>query len=70
MSVQLPEPRGPLSEHVIGTLGGASTIDPAFGIPAADPLSGEDLQLALYLAYELHYAGFDGIDPGGSGILA
>ena len=27
-----------------------------------DPLSDEDLQLALYLCYELHYRGLDGVD--------
>ncbi len=29
----------------------------------ADPLCDEDVQLALYLCYELHYHGFDGVDP-------
>jgi hypothetical protein len=28
-----------------------------------DPLADDDLQLALYLCFELHYRGFDGIDP-------
>jgi hypothetical protein len=28
-----------------------------------DPLGDDDLQLALYLCFELHYRGFDGIDP-------
>jgi hypothetical protein len=28
----------------------------------ADPLADEDLQLALYTCYELHYRGFDGVD--------
>src|SRR3954453_1579971 len=27
----------------------------------ADPLADEDLQLALYLCYELHYRGLDGV---------
>lgn len=27
-----------------------------------EPLAGEDLQLALYLCYELHYRGFEGVD--------
>ncbi|GGY08833.1 iron-containing redox enzyme family protein [Streptomyces tanashiensis] len=31
-------------------------------IRRADPW-GEDLQLALYLLYELHYRGFEGVDP-------
>ena len=29
----------------------------------ADPLADEDLQLALYLCYELHYQGLDGVEP-------
>jgi hypothetical protein len=28
-----------------------------------DPIGDEDLQLALYCCYELHYRGFDGVDP-------
>jgi hypothetical protein len=36
---------------------------PAGGLPApADPLADEDLQLALYLCYELHYRGLPGVD--------
>jgi hypothetical protein len=30
----------------------------------AAPLDDDDLQLALYLCYELHYRSFDGVDPG------
>jgi hypothetical protein len=29
----------------------------------ADPLADDDLQLALYACYELHYRGFDGVHP-------
>jgi hypothetical protein len=29
-----------------------------------DPLTGDDLHLALYLCYELHYRGLDGVDEG------
>lgn len=56
----LPTPRGPLSQWLIETISGASPGHP----PAAqgsDPY-GDDLQLALYVAYELHYRGFDGVD--------
>lgn len=28
-----------------------------------DALTDDDLQLALYLCYELHYRGFAGVDP-------
>src|SRR3954453_3232420 len=30
----------------------------------ADPLGDEDLHLALYLCYELHYRGLPGVDDG------
>jgi hypothetical protein len=35
---------------------------PLAGVDRADPY-GEDLTLALYTCYELHYRGFDGVDP-------
>jgi len=64
LSAALPAARGPLSEAVIEALGRDEHGD----VPelpetaAADPF-GEDLQLALHLCYELHYQGFDGVDP-------
>lgn len=61
----VPEPRGPLSSAVLSTLirqppGGPL---PLREVPHTDPY-GEDLQLALYACYELHYRGFLGVDPG------
>ena len=59
---KLPAPRGELSEALIGAL-----AEPAHaaGLPSpqagADPLADEDLQLSLYLLYELHYRDFDGV---------
>jgi Iron-containing redox enzyme len=36
---------------------------PPIALPEpADPLADDDLQLALYALYELHYRGFDGVD--------
>ncbi|MEU3837319.1 iron-containing redox enzyme family protein [Streptomyces microflavus] len=59
-SPPLPAPRGPLSGAVIDALRtGADHPAPAVG--DADPF-GDDLQLALYLLYELHYQGFEGVD--------
>ncbi|MGH4025302.1 MAG: iron-containing redox enzyme family protein, partial [Pseudonocardiaceae bacterium] len=55
-----PRPRGPLSAAVLALLRG----DSAPAVPdaaAADPY-GDDLQLALYCCYELHYRGFAGVD--------
>jgi hypothetical protein len=56
-----PRPRGPLSEAVAGALRYGLLVPPA-DPGAADPY-GEDLQLALYTCYELHYQGFAGADP-------
>ncbi|MDN3353832.1 iron-containing redox enzyme family protein [Actinomadura sp. DC4] len=60
----LPTPRGPLSEAVVAALRDRSEGPLATaGGRAADGF-GEDLQLALYTCYELHYQGFGGVDPG------
>jgi hypothetical protein len=56
---RLPEPRGPLSSHMQALLFGRTDAGAA-AVGRADPL-GDDLQLALYMAYELHYRGFDGV---------
>ncbi|MER6639902.1 iron-containing redox enzyme family protein [Streptomyces microflavus] len=59
-SPPLPAPRGPLSGAVIDAL--RTGVDhPAPAVGDADPF-GDDLQLALYLLYELHYQGFEGVD--------
>lgn len=57
----LPAPRGVLSRLVINTLraGGSSGPIP-LDTHDADPY-GDDLHLALYTLYELHYQGFDGV---------
>jgi hypothetical protein len=54
----LPRARGPLSAAVLAALRGEHAVraDPA----EADPY-GDDLQLALYCCYELHYRGFAGV---------
>ncbi|MBP0450636.1 iron-containing redox enzyme family protein [Kitasatospora sp. RG8] len=62
-----PTPRGPLSDAVRAALTSspgttARRLEPV-PIRQADPW-GEDLQLALYVCYELHYRGFTGVDPG------
>ncbi|GAB7184398.1 iron-containing redox enzyme family protein [Kitasatospora sp. Ki12] len=63
---RLPDPRGPLSEAVLGLLtagpSGAARF-PAPPEPATDPW-GEDHQLALHLCYELHDRGLPGVHPG------
>ncbi len=71
----LPPPRGPLSEYVLERLIDVPTR-PAPRAPGpvdeeiGDPLVDEDLALALYVLYELHYRSFSGVsdewewDPG------
>jgi len=62
---ELPPPRGPVSELLVPALraepGGLGSVESA---APADPLADEDLQLSLYLCYELHYRSFAGVDPG------
>ncbi|MFD1214781.1 iron-containing redox enzyme family protein [Arthrobacter sp. GCM10027362] len=69
-----PGPRGPLSSALLSAL--AATPADASGLPALagaaattlaqtpDIFRDEDLQLALFCLYELHYTGFDGVDDG------
>ena len=63
----LPRPRGPLSTAVLALLQGSDPGDvPA---PADCAPYDEDLQLALYMLYELHYRGFEGVPEAGDGFL-
>src|SRR3954453_9481230 len=61
----LPQPRGPLSEHVLG-----APPSPPYDRPPAPPATGDVLQgdddfhLTLYCLYELHYRGFEGVEDG------
>ena len=55
--IALPDPRGAVTELLLHALPGA--VAP---LPVAEPTSDEDLQLALYLCYELHYRGLPGVD--------
>lgn len=68
--MQLPEARGPLSAAVIDGLAGRGRLDAdavvaqVHGLPAeVDLLTDEDFHLALWVLYELHYGGFDDVDP-------
>ncbi len=57
----LPRPRGPLSNAVTGFLRGGP-LEARHELPRRGVLADEDLHLALYVCYELHYRGFAGID--------
>ncbi|MDD7942398.1 iron-containing redox enzyme family protein [Actinomycetospora lutea] len=56
----LPSARGPVSSAVIDVLAGRGSTADLPHRPDGDPL-GDDLQLALYCCYELHYRSFDGV---------
>jgi Iron-containing redox enzyme len=66
---------GPLTSHICQHFAGPphssaaaamAIIDEAERLVAGvdDPLADDDLQLALYACFELHYRGFPGVDPG------
>jgi hypothetical protein len=60
--VVLPEPRGELSGTLLEGL--RRDVHPLPILPSvavADPLTDDDLHLALYLCYELHYRGLPGV---------
>jgi Iron-containing redox enzyme len=61
--IDLPTPRGEISEALFRELtaraGPVALRDPS---ESPDPLADEDLQLALYCLYELHYRGLPGVD--------
>lgn len=62
----LPTARGPLSAGLIDLIADRSPSDwaPADGaLSDVDPF-GIDVQLSLYVCYELHYHGFAGVDAG------
>jgi len=59
----LPRARGPISELLLEELPRGIRELPRLPPPhAGDPLADEDLQLSLYLCYELHYRGLPGVD--------
>jgi hypothetical protein len=59
----LPDSRGPLTAVLLHELRSDAHRLPPIALPEPeDPLLDDDLQLALYLLYELHYRGFDGVD--------
>jgi len=66
--LSLPDPRGELSDALLAALRrpvhalGPLPLPLPLPEPAGDPLTDEDLQLALYCCYELHYRGLPGVD--------
>ncbi|MGM9471410.1 iron-containing redox enzyme family protein [Pseudarthrobacter sp. YS3] len=73
--MHIPEPRGPISAALLAILAGRPEDIPEglAGLPslvtarlaeAGDVVEDEDVQLALFCLYELHYGGLDGVDDG------
>ncbi len=64
--MQLPAARGPVSASLLRYLTSPAAAASPFAPPVsgADVLGDDDVQLALAVAYELHYRGFDGVDEG------
>ena len=60
----LPPARGRLSAFLFEHLARPPHALPPGPNPTGDPLDGDDLHLALYACYELHYRGFAGVDDG------
>ena len=58
----VPSPRGPVSEALLEVLRGDRPADRLPAPPADLDPYGDDLQLALHLAYELHYRPMPGVD--------
>jgi hypothetical protein len=59
---ELPHPRGTGSEALLSALAGSARPVALPLVDPADPLADDDLQLSLYVCYELHYRSFAGVD--------
>lgn len=66
--MRLPSARGPLSASIVSRmsqhagLDSACLVDAGTASPAVDMLTNEDVQLSLWMLYELHYGGFTDVD--------
>jgi hypothetical protein len=60
----LPSSRGPSSDHLASRLLAKAGTLGSIPLPEDHPITGEDFCLTLYICYELHYRGFDGVEAG------
>lgn len=61
--MRLPAPRGPVSQQLCHILAGQpSELAPVASLPRR-LIDDADCQLALWMLFELHYRGFEGVDP-------
>jgi hypothetical protein len=66
VGMRLPSPRGPIGQWCLAALKGderCSGLGPVADLSHVDMLRDDDAQLALWSLYELHYRGFDDVDP-------
>src|SRR5689334_20142209 len=62
---KLPSARGPITAFLLDALRrDPHELSPPARRASPDALADEDLQLGLYLCYELHYRGLDGVHDG------
>ena len=59
--MHLPQERGPISRHVIQALAHEGDGTLALALGPGDVIGDDDAQLALWMIYELHYRGFEGV---------
>ena len=59
--MKLPVARGPVSSALIDALAHDGRALPAADFSGSDPLTDEDLQLSLFVCYELHFRGWDDV---------
>ncbi|MCW2761749.1 MAG: hypothetical protein JWR85_1950 [Marmoricola sp.] len=59
--MKLPQERGPVSRHVIETLSRDDEHSEPLALGDGAVIGDEDVQLALWVIYELHYRGFEGV---------
>jgi len=57
----LPRPRGPLSRAIVDRVSGGPSVSRPTLCPGPWALRDDDLHLALWVCYELHHHGFDGV---------
>ncbi len=63
--MRLPQPRGPVSAALVEGLRGSAPLSIAVpDLPVHEVLHDGDLQLSLWICYEMHYRGFEGVDDG------
>ncbi|MDA0637208.1 iron-containing redox enzyme family protein [Nonomuraea sp. MCN248] len=60
--MRLPTARGPITAHLFPSLAGPIGGPVSLPAPAGPSLHDDDLQLALFVCYELHYRGFEEVD--------